>query len=164
MTVTQGPWIGPPVKQPALGQRRWWKRVDGRLFVWLKARWVAAPVPMADPSEPIPNRPPNPDRITAALDMNMMDGPEVDEALGVANAFDTVVDSWEAGDVIPTVDEVRRLATLTGYPVGWFFAGSMPRIDSGWICGGGSRGCQSIADPPANPVCPHCGAPAEEDA
>lgn len=46
---------------------------------------------------------------------------EVDEALGVADAFDTVVDSWEAGETIPSEEQVRRIATLTGFPIGWFY-------------------------------------------
>ena len=73
-------------------------------------------------------------RITSALDARGMDGPEVDEALGVANALDTVVDAWVAGEEVPTMEEVRRLAFLTGYSVSWFFGGPLPTLEGVFIC------------------------------
>jgi hypothetical protein len=139
------------------GTGRWWVRLTtGQLWVW--SRWeeartsvrtktdygvmwgpVAAPVP-----EWIDRRSPNPvlagsvhpSRITCALDYHGLDGPEVDEAIGVHNALDTTVDSWEAGVAVPTASELLRLATLTGFPPAWFHQGPMPRVE-GWICGRG---------------------------
>lgn len=145
--IVHGPWGGPPVKQTTepdfAGQLRpggnppgdWWRRdSDGTLWVWCapprrQPCWCPAPVPPARLTAPIPDRAPDPARITFALDVAGMDGPEVDEALGVHNALDTVVDAWETGDVVPSQDEIRRLATLTNYGPGWFYLGPMPQFD-----------------------------------
>jgi len=82
------------------------------------------------------------------LDLNGMEGPEVDEALGVADAFDTVVDGWEAGTIIPTVDDVRRLATLTGYAPRWFYLPD-PETGVGFLCG--DDGCEVVGKPADEP-------------
>jgi len=136
MTVAQGPWSGPAVVQTAEQPRgRWWKRVDGVLWVWCgDGRLRRAPVEPVELKWPLPDRPPNVDRITCALDLRMMDGPEVDEALGVADALDTVVDAWEAGEAVPTQDEIRRLARLTGMLPAWFYNGSLPKADQAFVC------------------------------
>jgi len=130
---------GPRVKQGiGPGTGRWWTRADdGTLWVWCDNTRPAvqpAPVVMADLTEPLPDRPPNRDRITCALDYRGMHGPEVDEALGVADALDTVVDSWEDGTATPTHDDVRRLATLTGMLPQWFYMGSLAIADV-FLCG-----------------------------
>ncbi|MGW4488403.1 hypothetical protein ACWEOE_31730 [Amycolatopsis sp. NPDC004368] len=52
-----------------------------------------------------------PASITAALDMHGLYGPEVDEACG---AREPDVDRWEAGDLYPTWDQLRKLADLCG--------------------------------------------------
>lgn len=141
--VVDGPWGGRPVTQPAPRTReQWWRRDDhGRLWVWCAGelgraeQWTLAPVPAAALAVPLPDRAPNPDRITAALDLRGLYGPEVDEALGVHNALDTTVDSWEAGTLVPSHDEVRRLATLTGMLAPWFYGGTLPEAEGVFMCG-----------------------------
>lgn len=145
--LVHGPWGDRPVTQHiGEGTSRWWERLDnGQLAVWCRHeahRGIrVAPVPLAPLTEPLPDRSPNRDRITLALDLHGFYGPEVDEALGVADALDTVVDGWEDGTVIPSHDDIRRLATLTGFLPHYFYAGTLP--STGWsiICsriGGGS--------------------------
>lgn len=157
-SVVQGPWSAAPVRQGARGRSlgEWWERVGPQLRVSDGEHWFSAPVPEAKiaPGYPQPNRAPDPDRITAALDWRGMFGPEVDEALGVA---EPMVDLWESGDIVPTGVEVRRLATLTGFPVHWFYRGPVPKIGSGWMCGEG--GCRPLGVEDADgDACPHCGA------
>lgn len=149
--VIAGPWTGPPVEQPTPSRvglpDDWWRRDDhGQLWVWcspaFKAapRWCPSPVPMAKVTKGIPARSPNRDRITVALDLRMMHGPEVDEALGVLDALDTVVDSWEDGTAVPSEEDVRRLATLTGFAPEWFYQGTLPQLEGAWLCG--TDGCR----------------------
>src|ERR1700722_2840390 len=69
-------------------------------------------------------------RITQALDSRMLDGPEVDEELGVA---EPMVDWWEEGRVVPTGDEIERLAELTQYPVQFFYEPWTP-MGPAWMC------------------------------
>jgi len=61
---------------------------------------------------------PVPARITLALDAIDAEGPWVDEALG---GQEPMVDQWEAGESVPTREQVERLAELTGFPVEWFY-------------------------------------------
>lgn len=117
------------------GDDWWWRRPDGVLMVRYRnggGIFVSAPVrPRGfDKWNPRPaNKGPNPKRITLALDAGGFYGPEVDEALGVADAFDTVVDAWEAGTLVPSDEDMQRLATLTGYAPGWFYRDDPPAID-----------------------------------
>jgi hypothetical protein len=60
-----------------------------------------------------------PARITLALDMLKLDGPEVDEACGVQ---EPTVDRWEQGLIYPTWEQLCRLAVLTGFAVAFFTA------------------------------------------
>ena len=144
--VIQGPWGGAPVEQnpPRLTQSRWWERLDdGSLLVLCHGarthgeRYQVAPIAEWHPvdggsrTNVIPPRSPNGDRITVALDRVGLYGPEVDEALGVADAFDTVVDGWEAGTLIPSESEIRRLCMLTGMLPAWFYDGTLP--DASWM-------------------------------
>lgn len=82
-----------------------------------------------------------PARITLALDMHGLEGPEVDAACGAAEPD---VDMWEAGLAVPSPDQVKLLAKLTGYGVVWFYrpmkAG--PVHDYVFICGQGGRDVQ----------------------
>lgn len=48
--------------------------------------------------------PPTPERITIALDICDLYGPEVDEALG---GEEPMVDEWETGERIPTSEQMR---------------------------------------------------------
>jgi transcriptional regulator with XRE-family HTH domain len=61
---------------------------------------------------------PEPTRITAALNLRGLYGPEVDAACGVE---EPAVDMWEAGKLVPTPNQIRRLARLTGFPVAYFY-------------------------------------------
>lgn len=141
-TVRQGPWGYTPVRQTALARgRRWFERTDDGVL-WVRCgggRIHQAPVPPADLTAPIPDRAVNCDRITAALDAGGMHGPEVDEALGVGTVTDHVVDGWEDGTIVPTHDDLRRLSTLTGFTVAWFFAGTLPQMSNVFLCGSGAR-------------------------
>jgi hypothetical protein len=67
---------------------------------------------------PQPYRDPNPKRITAALDLRDLYGPEVDRALG---GEEPMVDQWENGELVPTREQVIRLAHLTEMPTRWFY-------------------------------------------
>lgn len=58
-----------------------------------------------------------PARITLALDILKLDGPDVDAACGVQ---EPTVDRWEQGRVYPTWEQLCRLAVLTGFAVGFF--------------------------------------------
>ena len=62
--------------------------------------------------------PPIPARITVALDAIGAEGAWVDEALDGA---EPMVDQWEAGELVPTVGQVEKLAELTGFPVAFFY-------------------------------------------
>lgn len=50
---------------------------------------------------------PVPARISAALELRGLDGPQVDEACGVV---EPAVDQWESGELIPTTAQVAALA------------------------------------------------------
>lgn len=142
------------------GTGRWWVRDDtGTLWVWCRwwdARrtrrtgshymrmWLPEPAPVPEwEDREHPHRiyqgSVHPSRITCALDLGFegegLEGPEVDEALGVATTDDSVVDAWEAGERAPTHVEVLRLATLTGYHPKWFYAPAMPASSPAWFCG-----------------------------
>lgn len=58
-----------------------------------------------------------PHRITLALDIRALYGPEVDEACG---AKEPDVDDWEAGRKYPTWEQLTLLAALTGFDVRFF--------------------------------------------
>lgn len=62
-----------------------------------------------------------PHRITLALNIRELYGPEVDAACGVA---EPAVDEWEAGTRYPTWEQLLALAELTGYAPGFFIAPS----------------------------------------
>lgn len=66
-----------------------------------------------------------PDRITAALDMRGLHGPEVDAA---CLAAEPEVDQWEAGERYPQWRQLVALARLTGFAPGWFTDNTQPRI------------------------------------
>lgn len=86
---------------------------------------------------------PEPTRITAALDLRGLHGPEVDHACGVE---EPAVDQWETGELVPTPGQVKRLALLTGFPVEFFY---LPPIESLsgriFICSRGRRGPRRAA-------------------
>lgn len=77
------------------------------------------------------NKTPEPSRITCALDACGLYGPEVDEACGVA---EPAVDLWESGELVPTYEQIERLAALTGYAVRFFYGEPMPSVEGMFIC------------------------------
>lgn len=60
-----------------------------------------------------------PHRITLALDIHMLDGPEVDIA---CKAREPEVDQWEAGERYPSWEQLCALAELTCVTPGFFTA------------------------------------------
>lgn len=95
---------------------------------------------------------PVPERITAALDIRGLYGPEVDRACGVE---EPAVDLWEAGDLVPTREQVEGLARLTGFPVRFFYLPPPPKMGPIWLCA--EDGCEVIDDRPNAPVVPLTG-------
>lgn len=79
---------------------------------------------------------PTPERITMALDMSDLYGPEVDEALG---GQEPMVDEWEAGKRVPTDEQLRALSWLTGFPINFFFLPPPPPLPGVWLCGKDGR-------------------------
>ena len=96
-----------------------------------------------DPAAYYAGKTPTPERITTALDLRALYGPEVDRALG---GEEPMVDEWESGARIPDLTQVQALAELTGFPVRFFYLEPPPPLDNGWICG--SDGCRPLADDP----------------
>lgn len=90
---------------------------------------------------------PVPARITMALDVGGHEGPEVDLAVGTFEGNPAGdVDVWECGLAVPSAEQVKLLAVLTGFAVRWFYEPMEPGPLLGgdgrmWICGRG--GCES---------------------
>lgn len=85
---------------------------------------------------------PVPARITIALDARALDGPEVDLACGTFEGNpDGDVDAWEVALAVPSPEQVRQIAKLTGYPVGWFYEPLPPGPLTGaiYVCTGRRR-------------------------
>ena len=89
-----------------------------------------------------------PARITQALDLRSLYGPEVDAALGVE---EPTVDRWEAGELYPTWEQVVALADLTGLGERWF-TDDVPwqHLTSLFICDRSKRSGSPVVvlDPP----------------
>jgi hypothetical protein len=109
---------------------------------------------LASPVDDKPLSPfPVPHRITQALDAKSLYGPDVDRACGVE---EPAVDLWEAGELVPTDEQVRLLAELTEMPFEFFYLpcdqGDRPP-SSMWMCDRSKRkhGCQHITVP--DPIC-----------
>lgn len=83
---------------------------------------------------------PIPARITMALDLRGLYGPEVDAACGAA---EPAVDMWECGVEVPTPEQVKLLAELTGCPVPYFYLPVQPgpQLPGMFICSTGKKGC-----------------------
>lgn len=153
--VVKGPWTASPVVQPLgpIPKDAWWVRGPGGELIIVDDGQVVTFAPVREakisPHHPQPNRAPFPQRITEALDMRGMEGPEVDEALGVT---EPTVDQWESGDLVPSSADVRRLATLTQFAVGFFYR--EPREITGPIF---------ICPPPemTRNLCDVCGGPTD---
>lgn len=93
-------------------------------------------------------RVPYPERITAALDMADLYGPEVDEALG---GEEPMVDEWETGERVPTVEQVRALARLTDVHEDYFYREPTDLGGPIFLCqrSGRGKGCRVVTDPHA---------------
>ena len=94
-----------------------------------------------DPAAYYAGKVPVPARITMALNICALYGPEVDKALG---GEEPMVDEWEAGTRIPDLEQIQALARLTGYSVRFFYEPAPPPVTSGWICG--KDGCAPLGD------------------
>lgn len=84
--------------------------------------------------------PPTPERITVALDICDLYGPEVDEALG---GQEPMVDEWETGERVPTSEQVQALSVLTGFPVAFFYLPPPPQLENVMLCT--ADGCEPLA-------------------
>lgn len=96
-----------------------------------------------DPAAYYAGKTPTPERITTALNLCGLYGPEVDQALG---GEEPMVDEWESGVRVPTLQQVQALAAITGYSVRFFYQPAAPPITGGWLCG--SDGCQALGGAP----------------
>jgi hypothetical protein len=91
-----------------------------------------------DPAAYHAGKTPTPERITAALDLRDLYGPEVDQALG---GEEPMVDEWESGERVPTFEQIQALAKLTDFPVRFFYQPPPPPLP-GWLCG--KDGCEPL--------------------
>ena len=101
---------------------------------------VDAAAERRDPAAWYAGKTPIPERITMALDLCGLYGPEVDRALG---GEEPMVDEWEAGARTPDFAQVQALAALTGYHVKFFYRPAPTPVTQGWMCG--SDGCVSLS-------------------
>jgi DNA-binding transcriptional regulator YiaG len=123
---------------------------SGQATVNLKGDAVAE---RSDPRAYYAGKTPTPQRITAALDMRQLYGPEVDQALG---GEEPMVDEWESGERIPSFEQVQRLALLTDFPVKFFYLPALPPLTGALVCG--SDGCRPLGVTEER-ECPTCGKP-----
>jgi hypothetical protein len=115
-----------------------------------RARYMAA---LQDQMDGIDRKPwlrggiPTPERITVAIDLGGPDckglgyGPDVD---AMFNVEEPTVDLWEAGLLVPTVDQVRLIARVTGFPMKFFYLPPPAKVQGGFICG--TDGCVPMDD------------------
>jgi hypothetical protein len=82
---------------------------------------------------------PVPYRITTALNLMGLYGPEVDRALG---GEEPMVDLWETGELVPSREQVEALAELTQYPVKFFYMPVTIPGGPGVMCT--SDGCEQV--------------------
>lgn len=92
-----------------------------------------------DPAAYYAGKTPTPERITQALDLRELYGPEVDQALG---GEEPMVDEWESGERVPDLTQIRALAELTGFPVRFFYQPAPPPLGPIWMCG--PDGCTTL--------------------
>lgn len=104
---------------------------------------VDAAAEQRDPAAFYAGKTPTPERITQALDLRELYGPEVDQALG---GEEPMVDEWESGERVPTLEQMQRLAVLTGFSVRYFYQPPFPPLGPMWMCG--ADGCQRIEGRP----------------
>jgi hypothetical protein len=90
-----------------------------------------------------------PARITIALDICGLDGPEIDEQVGTWHGNpDGDIDRWEQALAVPSPQQVELLATLTECTVAWFYEPLEPgpMLENGpvWMCFSGREGCTQV--------------------
>lgn len=100
---------------------------------------VDAAAERRDPAAYYAGKTPTPQRITQALNLCDLYGPDVDWALG---GEEPMVDEWETGDRVPAFEQIQALAELTGFPARFFYQPPPPPLGPGWICG--DDGCQPL--------------------
>lgn len=87
-----------------------------------------------------------PARITIALDLRELHGPEIDEHVGTYHGNpDGDIDRWEQALAVPSREQVELLAKLTDFPLAWFYEPIKPGpFTDGpiWMCGRG--GCELV--------------------
>lgn len=91
-----------------------------------------------------------PHRITLALDIRELHGPQVDLACG---AREPDVDQWETGEKYPTWPQLTALAELTGFPIEFFTPepGQVHALGPGvmFACQRSSRSWNPVVEIPA---------------
>jgi transcriptional regulator with XRE-family HTH domain len=100
---------------------------------------VEAAAERHDPAAYYAGKAPTPERITMALDLRELYGPEVDQALG---GEEPMVDEWESGARVPDFAQVQALAEMTDSPVRFFYEPPPAPLTGGWLCG--SDGCHTL--------------------
>jgi hypothetical protein len=91
-----------------------------------------------------------PARITMAMDLAGLDGPDVDERCGTYHGNpDGDIDRWEQALAVPSAEQVALMAEVTGFPIAWFYRPLPPGPTPGdgpiWICWSDHRGCEASA-------------------
>lgn len=89
-----------------------------------------------------------PARITMAMDMAGLSGPQVDRDCGTYHGNpDGDIDRWEQALAVPSPEQVRLMAKVTGCPIPFFYkpVTDLPRFGPTWISWGGRRGCELVA-------------------
>ncbi len=92
-----------------------------------------------------------PDRITCALDLHGLEGPDVDRQ---CLAAEPAVDEWEAGRAAPSWEQLLALAELTGFSPLFFTERSTLFPAAGLIVcqrSGKGKGCHSVEPRPSVP-------------
>jgi hypothetical protein len=102
---------------------------------------VDAAAERRDPAAYHAGKVPVPERITMALNLRDLYGPEVDVMLG---GQEPMVDEWESGARVPDFAQVQALAELTGFPVRFFFEPPPPPLGDAWMCG--TDGCVPVGE------------------
>lgn len=92
---------------------------------------------------------PVPARITIAMNLADLYGPEVDERCGTFEGNPAGdIDRWELAICVPTGEQVRLMSEVTGFPIPWFYEplepGPLPSDGPVWVCWGGRRGCEAV--------------------
>jgi hypothetical protein len=127
-----------PGRAGAFGPSAWKQIAIGRVMCKVEAAEARR-----DLADGYAGQTPTPERITMALDLRDLYGPEVDRALG---GEEPMVDEWESGERVPDFTQVQALAELTLFPVKFFYLPAPPPITQGWLCT--TEGCIPLEEIP----------------